>query len=140
MSEAKPNRAASKTSAIVDENLSSITYEAALTELESIIARIESGDVALEESLRQYRRGAALVRRCREVLDGARAEIERIAAGDDPPDGRDRRVVVDVEQRHLLHLHSTDVARLWSRCGSVEMQMRCNYSGQTWAGLWQTWS
>ena len=61
MSEAKPNRAASKTSAIVDENLSSITYEAALTELESIIARIESGDVALEESLRQYRRGAALV-------------------------------------------------------------------------------
>ena len=40
MSEAKPNRAASKTSAIVDENLSSITFEAALTELESIIASI----------------------------------------------------------------------------------------------------
>ena len=82
MSEAKTNRAASKTSAVVDEDLSSVTYEAALTELESIIARIESGDVALEESLRQYRRGAALVRRSREVLDGARAEIERIAAAD----------------------------------------------------------
>lgn len=82
MNEAKPNRAESKPQTIVDENLSGVTYEAALAELESIIARIESGDVPLEESLRQYRRGAALVRRCREVLDGARAEIERIAAAD----------------------------------------------------------
>ncbi len=82
MSEAKSNRAASKPPTVDAEDLSSITYEAALTELESIIARIESGDVALEESLRQYRRGAALVRRCRDVLDGARAEIERIAAAD----------------------------------------------------------
>lgn len=82
MSEAKSNRAASKSPTVVDEDFSIITYEAALTELESIIARIESGDVALEESLRQYRRGAALVRRCRDVLDGARAEIERIAAAD----------------------------------------------------------
>ncbi len=82
MSESKPNRAGSKAAAVLEDDLSGVTYEAALLELETIIARIESGEVALEESLRQYRRGAALVRRCREVLDGARAEIERIAAAD----------------------------------------------------------
>ena len=54
----------------------------ALEELESIIAKIEAGQIPLEESLRQYRRGAALVRRCRDVLDGARAEVERIAVSD----------------------------------------------------------
>lgn len=57
-------------------------YEAALAELETIISRIESGDIALEESLRQYRRGAELVKRCRDVLDQARAEVQRIAASD----------------------------------------------------------
>lgn len=59
-----------------------LSYETALAELESIIARIESGSVSLDESLNQYKRGAALVRRCREVLDRAKVEVERIAAAD----------------------------------------------------------
>jgi len=82
MSELKSNRGSSKMTSPSDEDLSTISYEVALAELESIIARIEAGDVALDESLRQYRRGAALVRRCRDVLDKARSEIERIAVAD----------------------------------------------------------
>lgn len=82
MSESKSNRGPSKLTTPSDEDLSTISYEAALAELESIITRIEAGDVQLDESLRQYRRGAALVRRCRDVLDKARSEIERIAAAD----------------------------------------------------------
>lgn len=82
MSDSKSNRGSSKVTPPSDEDLSTISYEVALAELESIIARIEAGDVALDESLRQYRRGAALVRRCRDVLDKARSEIERIAVAD----------------------------------------------------------
>jgi exodeoxyribonuclease VII small subunit len=64
------------------DGVSALTYEGAIGELEAIIARIESGEIPLEESLQQYRRGAALVRRCREVLDAAKAEVERITAAD----------------------------------------------------------
>ncbi len=83
MSESKPSSTGSKSqSKSANDEVSGLTYEQALAELESIIARIESGDVPLEESLRQYRHGADLVRRCREVLESARAEIERIAVVD----------------------------------------------------------
>ncbi|MSR68937.1 MAG: exodeoxyribonuclease VII small subunit [Phycisphaerales bacterium] len=71
-----------KTVSVKEVDATTLGYESALAELETIIARIEGGDVALDESLRQYRRGAELVKRCREVLDQARAEVQRIAAND----------------------------------------------------------
>lgn len=64
------------------DDVAALTYEVAIAELETIIARIESGEIPLEESLRQYRRGAALVRRCRDVLDAAKTEVQRISAAD----------------------------------------------------------
>ncbi len=39
-----------------------------MTELEGIVARLEQGDVPLEESLRQFERGIALTRSCQEAL------------------------------------------------------------------------
>ncbi|MFK7960429.1 MAG: exodeoxyribonuclease VII small subunit [Phycisphaerales bacterium] len=52
-------------------------FEAAASELETIIARIERGDVGLEESLAEWRRGGALVKRCRTILDAAEQELIR---------------------------------------------------------------
>lgn len=60
----------------------SMGFEDAVAELESIIERIDAGEVGLEASLDAYRRGAALVRRCRAILDSAQQEIERISAAD----------------------------------------------------------
>lgn len=60
----------------------SMGFEDAVAELESIIGRIDAGEVGLEASLDAYRRGAALVRRCRAILDSAQQEIERISAAD----------------------------------------------------------
>lgn len=57
-----------------------LTYEQAVEELESIIARIESGEIGLEESIRQYERGSALLGRCREILGQAEQRIERLDA------------------------------------------------------------
>ncbi len=47
-------------------------YESAIAELESIVQRIESGDMGLEEQLAAYERGKALERHCQTLL--ARAE------------------------------------------------------------------
>ncbi len=60
----------------------SLSYEEAMAELERLVSLIESGNVPLEESVRQYKRGAALVKRCRAILEAARTEVERITAAD----------------------------------------------------------
>lgn len=59
----------------------SLTYEAAVGELESIVERIESGDASLEESMKLYERGTRLLRRCRAVLDQAEQRLTELDAG-----------------------------------------------------------
>ena len=60
-----------------------MSFEDALGELEAIIDRIEQGQIGLEESLAAHRRGVALIRRCRSILDGAQQELEKLAPEDD---------------------------------------------------------
>ncbi len=60
-----------------------LTYEQAIEELETIIERIEQGEIGLEESLAQYRRGAALLKRCRGILDTAEQQIEELTVAED---------------------------------------------------------
>ena len=56
-----------------------MTFEQAIEELESIIGRIESGKIGLAESLAEYQRGAALLKRCRGVLEVAEQKIEKLS-------------------------------------------------------------
>jgi exodeoxyribonuclease VII small subunit len=51
-------------------------FEEALKELEEVVARLEKGDLALEESLRLYERGIALARNCHAKLEEAEGKIE----------------------------------------------------------------
>ena len=60
------------------EDVKSMSFEAALAELEGIIERLEGGQVALEESIALYERGAALKAHCEATLKGAREKIEKI--------------------------------------------------------------
>ena len=55
------------------------TFEQAQRELEEIVQRLESGDVALDEALRLWQRGEELYRFCRERLDSAEGKIEELA-------------------------------------------------------------
>ncbi|TVQ55674.1 MAG: exodeoxyribonuclease VII small subunit [Phycisphaerales bacterium] len=57
----------------------SLSFERAVEELESIIDRIEQGEIGLEESLRQRKRGDELIKRCRTILDAAEQELETAA-------------------------------------------------------------
>ncbi len=57
-----------------------MSFEQAVGELESIIERIEQGEVGLEQSLDEYRRGGTLIKRCRDILDVAEQQIQKMTA------------------------------------------------------------
>ena len=58
-------------------------FEAALAELESIVQRLEQGELPLEESLRQFERGVALTRSCQKALRQAEQKIRVLSKGAD---------------------------------------------------------
>ncbi len=60
------------------ETVDDMAFEDALKELERIVARLESGDEALDTSIALYERASLLRRRCAERLDAAQARIETI--------------------------------------------------------------
>ncbi len=55
-----------------------ISFEAAIAELQSVVDRLEAGQVALEESLSLYERGIALVKICNERLDAAEQRVRTV--------------------------------------------------------------
>ena len=57
------------------------TFEAALAELEEIVARMESGQLPLQESLAAYKRGALLLTQCQATLADAQAQVEVLEQG-----------------------------------------------------------
>ncbi|MEO1015017.1 MAG: exodeoxyribonuclease VII small subunit [Pseudomonadota bacterium] len=68
------------------DDLSAVSFEAALAELEDIIQKLESGGVELEKSIALYERGAALKAHCEAKLRSAEERIEKIVkAGDGKP-------------------------------------------------------
>ncbi len=61
-----------------NDDVTALSFEKALAELDSIVQRLERGDVPLEESVAIYERGEALKRRCEELLRQAEARVEKI--------------------------------------------------------------
>jgi exodeoxyribonuclease VII small subunit len=59
-------------------DVTSLSFERAIEELESIVKRLEEGKVPLEESVVIYERGETLKRRCEELLRQAEARVEKI--------------------------------------------------------------
>jgi exodeoxyribonuclease VII small subunit len=70
---------------MADADVAGLSFEAALAELEKIVAQLERGDVALADSIRIYKRGAALRAHCEAQLKGAQLEVDQIVMGPDGP-------------------------------------------------------
>jgi len=62
------------------------SFEDALAELEDIVSRLETGDLALEESLSLFERGQTLATLCNQVLDQAELRLEQIGSSPMPLD------------------------------------------------------
>ena len=60
------------------KDLSQLSFEDALRALESIVRRLESGDVPLDESISLYAQGEELRKRCTERLQAAEARISKL--------------------------------------------------------------
>lgn len=67
--------------------ISDLTYEQAREELITIVAKIESGDVPLEESMRLWERGEALAAHCQAKLDAAQEQLDKTVSDDPPASG-----------------------------------------------------
>lgn len=58
--------------------VSEMSFEEAMAELEQVVGRLERGDVALEDSIRLYERGAELKNRCEQKLKEAEEKVAAI--------------------------------------------------------------
>ena len=65
-------------------NKSNKTFEENMQRLEQIVRSMERGDVALDESLKLFQEGTALVQSCGKLLDDAELQVKKIATA---PDG-----------------------------------------------------
>jgi exodeoxyribonuclease VII small subunit len=65
-------------SAAKHPDIKDMSFEKALKELESIVGRLERGDVELEESITIYERGEALKEHCDRLLRVAEARVEKL--------------------------------------------------------------
>jgi exodeoxyribonuclease VII small subunit len=82
-----------------------LDFEQALAELESLVERLERGDVPLDDALRTFERGVALTRHCQACLQAAQQKVEILlnrsgqpqvepfaeSAGDESPDDGARK-------------------------------------------------
>lgn len=60
------------------EDINALSFEQAYAELEALVARLESGDLPLEESVALYERGRRLSAHCQHLLDQAELRVNRL--------------------------------------------------------------
>lgn len=63
--------------------ITKLSFEDALSELEAIVSRLERGDAPLEESIDIYERGAKLKKYCEDKLKSAQLKVDKIVLGAD---------------------------------------------------------
>ena len=59
------------------------TFEQNMTELDKIVQSLESGSITLDESLKQYVKGVALIRACHQQLDFVKRKLEVLSGLDE---------------------------------------------------------
>lgn len=63
-------------------------FEQSLAELEALVARMEGGELNLDESLRSFERGIALYRNCQTALEQAEARVKLLLDPEHPESTR----------------------------------------------------
>lgn len=67
-----------------DNDLAVADFERALGELEGLVARMEEGELSLDDSLSAFERGIALYRQCQQALDRADLRVRQLLDPTDP--------------------------------------------------------
>jgi|ERR1700722_9421994 len=61
-----------------EDDISTLTYEVALAELDTLITKLEGGSIPLEEAIGAYERGAVLARHCAELLEHTEQRVSQL--------------------------------------------------------------
>ncbi len=67
---------------MADKAVAEMSFEEAMQALEAVVSQLEKGDVALEQSIALYERGAALKLHCAGKLKDAEEKVELIRASE----------------------------------------------------------
>jgi exodeoxyribonuclease VII small subunit len=67
----------------MSEAVDALSFEQAIAELEKVVGQLERGDVALDESIALYERGAALRKRCQDKLKEAEEKVAKLTLDGD---------------------------------------------------------
>ncbi len=59
------------------------SFEQALSDLENLVEQLESGDLSLDQSLQQFKRGVELTRHCQGILEQAQQTVEQLIEAND---------------------------------------------------------
>lgn len=68
---------------MTEKNEAASTFEASMGRLEQIVRAMERGDVPLEQSLKLFEEGTALIRKCGALLDQAEMQVRQVTKGSD---------------------------------------------------------
>ncbi len=63
---------------MADKDIDKMSFEDAIRELEQVVTQLDRGDVALEDSIKLYERGAELKARCEAKLKEAEEKVAQI--------------------------------------------------------------
>jgi exodeoxyribonuclease VII small subunit len=63
------------------QRIEALAFDAAMAELQSVVARLEAGNLPLEESIELYEQGALLHERCARLLSEAELRLQRLVEG-----------------------------------------------------------
>lgn len=64
-------------------------FEQSLDELEQLVAKMEQGDLGLDDSLKSFERGISLYRECQTALEQAELRVKQLTDPSDPASARD---------------------------------------------------
>ena len=63
-----------------------VNFETSLQKLENIIAKLEDGDISLEDSVKSFEEGIGLVKDCQKQLSQAELKVKKLLDGGDIED------------------------------------------------------
>ena len=78
-----------------------IKFEEALAELESVVDKLQNGDLPLENAIEEFQRGTELSKICLEKLNAAKAAVQKLVVDPDNEDDYHTEEFADLEEENI---------------------------------------
>lgn len=78
-----------------------IKFEEALAELESVVDKLQNGDLPLEDAIEEFQRGTELSKICLVKLNAAKAAVQKLVVDPDNEDDYHTEEFADLEEENI---------------------------------------